>query len=485
MNRPPRKGALPLLALALLTGCVAGPNFRRPAAPTAPGYAMAGDAPLPKEVALGPLGSGPWWRSLGSPALDETIALALAGSPTLAQAEASLERAHAAVTAARAGLFPELDANAGAQRERINLQSYGFSLPGLPSNPTFSLYSVGATASYAVPTAGAVRRQVEGARAAEEAERRRAEAAALALTGQVAETAATIAALRAEIAEDEAIVGDDRKLVDLSRLAEKAGGAAAEQRVGSQSQLAADEALLPPLRQRLAAARHALAILVGKAPADWTAPDFDLDGLSVPAKAPVSLPSELVRRRPDILAAEAELHAATADVGVATARLYPSLTLSGALTQSALSPQTIFGFSSTAYSLGLGVTQPIFEGGRLRAERREALASRRAALAVYEATVLRAFGQVADLLQALGHDEEELAALERTVRSAEADRRLAEAGYQAGGLGIVPALDAQRTLSAARRGVIQARARRLSDLVELAVATAADIGAPPARPARS
>jgi NodT family efflux transporter outer membrane factor (OMF) lipoprotein len=465
-----------LIAIGLLAGCVVGPNFRRPAPPTAAGYLMAGDQPLPKEVVLGPRGTGPWWRSLGSSDLDATIALALSGNATLAEAEANLDRAKAAVTAARAGLYPELGVNAGAERERLNLQSFGLTLPGIPADPTFNLYSVGATASYIVPTSGGVRRQAESAAAAAEAQRRRAEAAALALTGQVAQEAATIGALRGELAALDDVLSDDRRLVDLARTAIEAGGASSGRRVGALSQLASDEAAAPPLRQSLAAARHALAVLVGKTPGDWTAPDFDLESFTAPTLVPVSLPSELVRRRPDILAAEAQLHEATANVGVATARLYPNLTLSGALTQSSLTPDKIFNFPSTGYSLGLALTQPIFDAGRLRAERREAEGARRAALAVYEATVSRAFSQVADLLQALGHDQEELLALERTIKAAEADLRLAEAGYRAGGLGITPAIDAQRNLSNAKRSLVQARARKLQDLVELSIATAADIG---------
>ena len=297
--------------------------------------------------------------------------LALAGNLTLTVADANLHQAHAAYSAARGGLYPELDANAGVQRERINLSQFGFSsFPGISNNPEFTLYSVGLTASYALPTSGGIKRQVESAAAKAQAEKFQADAAALTLTGQVATEAATIAALRAEIAVAEAILVDDRNTVDLARSAEKAGGEAEGRRVSAQAQLAADEAALPPLHQDLATARHALAILVGKAPADWTPPDFDLADLKAPASIPVGLPSDLVRRRPDILAAEAQLHAATADIGVATSRLYPSLTLTGSLTQSSLQPGTFFDYPSTAYAIGVGLTQPIFDGGRLRAERR-------------------------------------------------------------------------------------------------------------------
>jgi NodT family efflux transporter outer membrane factor (OMF) lipoprotein len=470
---------LALSAAAALSACVVGPNFHRPDAPGGAGYAMSGDQAAPKDVALGvPAAAGPWWTVFGSAALDRTMQQALAGNPTLTAANANLAQARAAVAAARGGLYPQIDANAGVQRERLNFSSFGFSsiasFPGLSNNPEFSLYSVGATASYALPTSGGTKRTIESAAARAEALQHQGAAATLTLTGQVATQAATIAAIRAEIETAEAILVDDRNNLDLARKAEQAGGEATGQRVSAQSQLAADEALLPPLRQNLAVARHALALLVGKAPADWTAPDFDLADLKAPGAIPVSLPSELVRRRPDILAAEAQLHAVTADIGVATAKLYPSLNLTASLTQSALSPDQVFTFPGTAYTLGVGLTQPIFDGGRLRAERKETIAARQAALATYEMTVLRAFGQVADLLQALAHDDEAIAAETRAANSAAAGLKLARAGYSEGGLALLPVIDAERTYNMARRELISAQAQRYLDTIQLFIATGAN-----------
>ena len=463
------------VAATALSGCVVGPNFHRPDAPATPGYAMTGDKAAPKDVALGATTAGPWWTVFGSAQLNRTMQQALAGNPTLAAADANLAQARSALAAARGGLYPEIDANAGVQRERLNLASFGFSgFPGIANNPEFSLYSVGATASYALPTSGGTKRSIEGAAARAEALKHQGDAATLTLTGQVATQAATIAALRAEIETAQAILVDDRNNLDLARKAEQVGGEAQGQRVGAQSQLAADEALIPPLRQDLAVARHALALLVGKAPADWTAPDFDLADLKAPGAIPVSLPSDLVRRRPDILAAEAQLHAATADIGVATAKLYPSLNLTASLTQSALSPDKLFDFPATAYTLGLGLTQPIFDGGRLRAERKETIATRQAALATYEMTVLRAFGQVADLLQALSHDDETIAAQTRAANSAAANLKLARAGYSEGGLALLPVIDAERTYNMARRMLISAEAQRYLDTIQLFIATGAD-----------
>jgi NodT family efflux transporter outer membrane factor (OMF) lipoprotein len=193
-----------------------------------------------------------------------------------------------------------------------------------------------------------------------------------------------------------------------------------------------------------------------------------------PAQIPVALPSALVRKRPDILEAEAQLHAATADIGVATARLYPNITLTGALTQSALQPGSVFNFPATAYDIGLGLTQPIFDGGRLRAERKETLAARRAAAATYQMTVVRAFGQVADLLQALGHDDEAIAAETRAVNAAAANLKLARLGYSDGGFALLPVIDAERGYNMARRSLVEAQAQRYLDMIQLFIATAAD-----------
>jgi NodT family efflux transporter outer membrane factor (OMF) lipoprotein len=313
--------ALGALVAAALSGCVAGPNFIPPAAPGEAGYAMTGEE-TPAGVRLGQPLAGPWWSALGCAKLTATIDAALASSPTLAEAKARLSQARAVEAEARGAAYPEIDGNSGAQRERLNLSSFGLtSFPGISNNPTFNLYSVGATAAYLIPTTGLNRRRVESAQARAEARRHEGEAAVLTLSGQVAAAAAEIAAARAEIAADQAVIADDQRLVELARAAERAGGDAAGRRIGAQSALAADEAALPPVRQTLAAARHRLALLVGEPPSAMTPPDFDLADFHLPAEIPVSLPSELVRRRPDILQAEATAHAATAEVGVATAQL--------------------------------------------------------------------------------------------------------------------------------------------------------------------
>lgn len=469
-NRPLLAAAASALALCACT--TVGPNFKTPDAPTAAGYAMAGDPAAP-QATLDPSArvAGPWWTAFGAPELDQTIRAALADSPTVAEANAVLQKAQADAAAVRGAALPQVDATGSAQRERINTQAFGFT--GFPS-PTINLYSIGGAVSYDLDLFGGKRRASEEAQARTEAAARQTDAAYLSLTGNVALQAMKVATLRAQIAAAESIVADDRRTLDMIRKAQAAGGEARSASSGIVAQLAEDEAVLPGLRRQLAMARHQLALLSGKSPAEWTAPDFDLARFTAPASVPVTLPSTLVRQRPDILAAEAELHAATAAVGVATAAQYPDIRLTASLTQGSIKPEDIFSYDSSGWNLMAGVTAPIFHGGTLKAERQAAEAEARAAMARYQQTVLRAFVQVSDVLAALGTDREQLEALARAQRAAEINMKDAEAAYRIGGGNLMEVVDAQRTLSRARRAVAEAQGQQFTDLVQLYAATAAD-----------
>jgi NodT family efflux transporter outer membrane factor (OMF) lipoprotein len=470
-----RRLAVSASAVALSACATVGPNFKSPEPPrggAAAGYAMAGDAVEPG-VRLSPDArvAGPWWQAFGSPELDQAVRQALADSPTLAEANATLEKAQAQLAATRGAQLPQVDANAGAQRERINTQAFGFT--GFPS-PTISLYSIGGAVSYDLDLFGGRKRATEQAQAQLEAQARRADAAYLTLSGNVALQAMTIASLQAQIATVRTVLADDQRVIDLVRRAQQLGGEAPSAITGGNAQLAQDQALLPPLTRQLDAARHQLALLTGKSPAEFTAPDFQLARLTAPAEVPVSLPSALIRQRPDILAAEADLHAATAAVGVAVANQYPDIRLSAGLTQSAIKPENIFNYSSAGWNLMGGVTAPVFHGGTLKAERRAAEAEARASMARYQQTVLRAFVQVSDVLAALGTDQQSIEALTRAQTSAEAAARDAQTAYRLGGGTLLQVIDAQRQLSRARRDLAAAQGQRYTDLVQLYTATAAD-----------
>jgi len=238
----------------------------------------------------------------------------------------------------------------------------------------------------------------------------------------------------------------------------------------AESQLSQDQTLLPPLAQQRDAARHALAVLAGKGPADWVAPDFVLADFRLPQDLPVSLPSELAHDRPDIQGAEAELHAASAAIGVATANLYPHLTLSASLSQAATGPGSLFQAGSTLWSIGAGLAGPIFHGGALEADRRAAIDGYKAALANYRQTVVKSLGQVADVLQAISHDAEQYAAQERALAAATTSLRLNQEGYRLGETGVLQVLDAERAYQQALLGHIRAETARYLDTTQLAVA---------------
>ncbi len=458
------------LALTLGACAVVGPNFQRPTTPGAPAYAMVGDAGAPA-VRLSPDArtAGAWWLALGSPELDQTIRLALTGSPTLAEADATLRKVQDQAAATQGALGPQVDGSAGAQRERINTQAFGFT--GFPS-PTINLYSIGGTVSYDLDLFGGGKRRLEAAQARAQAQAARVDAAYLTLTGNVALQAVRIAALRAELDALDAVVADDQRTVDMVGKAQAIGGAAPSDLSVGRGDLARDAAMRPAVERDLALARHQLALLVGRAPADWAAPDFAQTGFTRPAELPVGLPSTLVRQRPDILAAEAELHAATADVGVATASLYPDIRLTAGLTQGTIKPENIFRYDSTGWNLAGGLTAPLFDGGRLKAGQHAAQAEARAALARYNGTVLRAFVQVSDALASLAEDDRAITALTGVQAVQESRLKDARAAYSLGGGTLLKVISAERDLAKARRDLVVAQGRRDQDLVSLLVSTA-------------
>jgi NodT family efflux transporter outer membrane factor (OMF) lipoprotein len=467
-------GAVFVAALvATLAGCMTvGPDFKSPEAPSAAGYGMAGDHPPPiARLTPDARVAGPWWTALGSADLDAVMGQALAGNQTIAAADADLGKALAEAGAVRGSLDPRLDLASNVARERINFQTFGF--PDIP-NPTLNVYNIGGTVSYDLDLFGGGRRSLEAARAAAESEAWRADAAYLALTGNVALQAVRIAALRAEIDAIAEIMADDRRDIDLIRAAQAAGGEPQSATTGGRAQLAADEALLPTAQRDLAAARHAMSLLVGKSPAEWAPPDFAFTGFAPPDTIPVDVPSNLVRERPDIRAAEAMLHADTARIGVALANLYPDIRLSGNLTQGAVTPGNLFSYNSTGWMVGPSLTAPLLNGGALRAEKRAAEAQARASLARYRQTVLNAFTQVADVLTALTHDDDQLRAVADAQSAAQAALDDARNAMRLGGGTMLDLTDAQRRLDRTRLQRVQAQGQRLIDIVTLFTATASD-----------
>ena len=464
-----------LAAACLAGGCAVGPDYQQPAAPTQQTYTwrpveLPAAASQPEQrLQTVPRPPAAWWREFGSAELDRTVHLALTDSPSLQQARASLQQAREAVLVARGGLAPRLDLQAAAQRARA-----------AGSASAAELYSAGPLVGYSPDVFGATRRLVEQQQALADVQAEQLRAARLSLSGQVVGQAIAAAAAREQLAALRQVLDADSENLRLVELALRAGSASRADLLSAQSQLDADRALAPALRQQLAAADDALARLVGRSAASWRSPDWRLDGLRLPSRLPLVVPSQLVRQRPDIRAAEAQLHAAGAAVGVATAALYPQLSLSADWTAQASSLGGLFG-AAPGWGLSAALTAPLWHGGALRAQRRGALQAYEAQLALYRQTVLLAFNQVADVLQALRHDAELLAAQQRALRSADASLQLARQAYAAGSGNVLQVLAAQRLLAQARLGQAKARAQRLADSAQWFTAMGAG-GTAPASP---
>lgn len=456
---------------ALLMGCAVGPDFSEPAAPPAEGYTEPGQPepslPQTKEqqqhFALGKKISGDWWQLFRSDRLNGVLQQAIGGNLSLVAAQTTLAQAQQVAVQAGGILYPQIDLAAGATREQATFAFVGQNI----KSPPFNLYSIGPTVSYALDPFGGNRRQLEEEQALAHYADYQLDAAYLALTGNTVSEALTIAAVRTQIDAVNSIIADDQRNLELIESERRAGEASQIDVESAASQLAADRTLLPPLRQQLSVARHALSFLVGRSPTSWTPPDFSLDEFTLPAELPLSLPAELVRRRPDILAAEAQLHAASAAVGVATAQLYPNISLSAQFTQETLTTSTLFNPASSVWSVGANLLAPVFHGGALEAQKQAAVDAFQGALATYKQTVLAAFSQVADVMEALAHDAEMLEAQRHALESAEESLRLTRMTYQYGNVGVLLVLDAQRLAERARLGYVQAEAQRYIDTAQL------------------
>jgi NodT family efflux transporter outer membrane factor (OMF) lipoprotein len=457
------------LAGLLLAGCTLGPNFKAPVPPAVANYTAKGDLALPDDQRLmvGAKIEGDWWTGFHSPALSDVIKLALANNQDVAAARARVTQVEEDVKAAEGALFPQVSLGGTVQRQKYGAALFG---PLNFSIPPFTAYTIGPAVTFPLDIFGGTRRSVEEKAAYLEYQHYELDAAYRTLTAHIAAEALALAASRAQIETLNAIIADDQRNVELVQSAISAGSATRVQLLTAQTQLADDRTLMPDLRQQESTARHAMALLAGKTPAEWSPPDFALTDFILPAGVPASMPSELVHRRPDIMAAEAQLHVASAAIGVATANLYPKINLTGTITQQALTPGGLFNSAATAWSIAANITQPIFDGGRLSAERRAAVANYQATLATYRQTILVAFGEVADRLQAVANGADRVQAQATAAETAGQSLDLARRSYQAGNSGILDVIDAERRYAQAQLALTRAKAQRLLDTAQLYLA---------------
>lgn len=471
--------ALAVAVLPLLDACSLGPDFVAPAPPV-PSSGYAGIPGASTGVGRIKLGTGPagrWWEGFGSRNLDALVERALIDNQTLAASDATLEQARQRIAATAGRRLPQIDANSRVEREEFNLSAFGFSPATLSSgvsmgNPTFNLYTMGGGISYDLDLFHRNARALEQARAEGEAQRQQSAAAHLTIAGRVATQVLMIAVIRDHIAAMHALVDDSNRNVELTRIAQQLGSGTLVDVLTAQAQLAEDQSQLPALDQKLAEARDMLAILVGVSPAELGPTDFTLTQFTLPDTVPVALPSALVHQRPDILTAEARLHAATAAVGVAAANMYPDITLGGTYSQAANTIGSLLSNQFRAFDIFAGLTAPIFHGGTLTAQKRGAEANVRAAAANYRETVLEAFQQVSDLLSAMDTDERTLAATHESLAISARSLDLSRKSFQIGNSGVLQVLTANQIHERAKLAQIDAQGRQFLNVARLYVATA-------------
>jgi NodT family efflux transporter outer membrane factor (OMF) lipoprotein len=464
-----------LVVLMLLGGCAVGPDFHRPAPPGAIGYTPA---PLPPETtsAPGPGGAtqrfvagrdipSEWWTLFHSEPLNALIEQSLKANPTVTAAQAALRQARENVYAQQGAYYPQISAGFTASR---NLTPLGAVSPASASgSPYYSLITPSLSVSFVPDIFGANYRAVESLKAQAENQRFMLEATYLTLTSNVVAAAVQEASLRGQIVATEQtiqiegnLLGILHKQLDLGQVA--GADVAAQEAALAQAQLA-----LPPLQKQLAQQRDLLTELAGRVPSDEVAERFELAMLELPLDLPVSLPAKLVDQRPDVRAAEAAMHAASAEVGVAVAARLPQITLTGQVGGSSNQFGPLFGPGYNFWTIAAGVTQPIFQGGTLLHKQRAAEAGFDQAAAQYRNTVLTAMQNVADTLHALQSDADALRAAVAAERAAALSLQITQSQLRLGQIAYLALLNAEQTYQQARLALVQAQANRLADTAAL------------------
>ena len=463
------------LVLSLITGCAVGPNFKRPAAPKVSDYT---DHPLSTTVtstnvaggeaqhfAKGRDIAGDWWTLFHSQPLNDLIEIALTNNPDLKAAQAALTVARENVLAQRGVYYPSVAASFSASRHRDPPGS----LAPVPSSNAYlyNLFTPQVSVSYSPDVFGLNRRTVESVKAQEQNVRFQMIAAYTTLTANVVVTAIQSAAVQAQIDATRQLVDLNSNMVEILRYQYTKGYAGRLDVVAQESQLAQVVATLPPLLKQAAQLRDLLAVLAGRFPNQSPMEKFELSSLQLPVEIPVSLPSQLVAQRPDVLQAEANLHAASAQIGIAIANRLPNITLTADAGSTALSFDKLFSSGTGFWGLGAAATAPLFQGGQLLHQERAAKAAYIEAAEQYRSTVLTAFQNVADTLTALEQDAEGLKAAATAADDAQETLDLSQRQWHDGYISYLALLSAEQAYHQARINLVQAQANRYADTAAL------------------
>jgi NodT family efflux transporter outer membrane factor (OMF) lipoprotein len=456
-----------------LAACAVGPDFAPPPAPPVAGYtpertpaattsaAVAGGAA--QRFDSGRDIPGDWWKVFHSHELDGLIAEALRSNPNLQAAQATLWQAKENLYAQAGSLLPNIDANSSATREQFSPATFG--QPGGPS--IFNLYQATVNVSYAPDVFGGKRRAIEASEALAEYQRFELEATYLTLTANVVTAAVQVASLRGQIEATQEIIKAETDQLGVVQNQFTLGAAARADVLTQQSEVATTRASLPPLQKQLAQQEHLLLALIGHFPDEYRGDHLRLAAFRLPTHLPLSLPSQLIEQRPDVRAAEQQLHQASAQIGVAIANRLPQITLTADYGSAALTTATLFTPQTAIWSVAASGTQPLFHGFTLLHQERAAKAAYEVADAQYRNTVLAAFQNVADALRALQLDAATLRAQQEAARAASETLNLTRDQYKLGAVTYVILLNAQRSYQQALLALVQARAARYADTAAL------------------
>ncbi len=462
-----------MIALALLSGCAVGPDFMRPADPPVTGY-TPGRMPT-RTVSAGVAGGGAqrlilgrdipgeWWALFRSRPLKSLVEQSLKNNPDLQAAQAALRVARHNTAAQRGAFFPSIDGSFSATRQKVPADITG----EVPDPSIFNVFTAQVSVSYTPDVFGANRRAVESLEAQEEAQRFQVEAAYLTLTSNIALAAIQEASLRGQIAATQQIIKIASDLLDLLRRQRGVGQIAEADVVQQEAALAQIQQTLPPLQRQLQQQRHLLTALAGRFPSQEVSERFELAMLQLPRNLPVSLPSNLVRQRPDVRAAESNVASASALVGVAIANRLPNITLTANAGSTAFEITKLFSPQTGFCTLAGSVLQPIFRGGALMHKELAARAALDQAEAQYRSTVIVAFQGVADALSAIQMDAVALQKAVDAERAAARSLAIVRQRLELGDVNYLALLNAQQTYQQALISLVQAKANRYADTVAL------------------
>jgi NodT family efflux transporter outer membrane factor (OMF) lipoprotein len=463
-------------ATVLLAACAVGPDFERPAAPRVSGYTAA---PLAQQTSSADVKGGEaqrfvqgldipgqWWMLFHSQSLNRLVELALNNNPTLPAAEAALRQAWENVYAEQGAFFPAVTVSFSPSRSKT--ATGAVSAASASGKPWFSLYTAQVAVSYAPDVFGGTRRQVESLVATAEFQRFQLEAAYLTLTSNVVNAAVQEASLRGQIAATAEIIKIQTDSLNILHKQLALGQVAEADVAAVEATLAQAQATLPPLQKQLAIERDMLTALLGRLPSQEPAETFELTSLHLPQELPVSLPSKLVEQRPDVQSAEAQLHAASAEIGVAVAAILPQFSLTPSAGLASNQFDQLFMTPGTAFWTLVGnVAQTVFDAGTLLHRKLAAEAAFDEAAETYRNTVIAAFQNVADSLHAIESDADILTASYAAERAAFKSLEIARMQLQLGAIGYLGLLTAENTYDTALLALVQAQAARYADTVAL------------------